>query len=174
MKLNKQFIKQQGEKPAALVECLRKMQNDGTGSSLIEYTRDWVERTNRGGLFDVSDDAYNIFRAIEVTMIDKLTSHLHSSIARLSSTADDCEKSKEAIVDHVVNDVHVQFHWSMMSVNIEESKHALELLTHVVQLWLTIRGYSISRMWIEDYKCVSKQSTKGKKGLSKSLKDQGQ
>ena len=109
----------------------------------------------------MSDDAYNLFRAIEVTMRDKLTSHLRSSLARLSSTADDCEKSKKAIVDHVVNDVDVQFYWSMMSVNIEESKRA--------QLWLRIRGYSISRMWIEDYKSVSKQSTKVKKGLRKSL-----
>lgn len=45
----------------------------------------------------------------------------------------------------------------MLSVDIEE-EHNSELLQHIVQLWLTIRGFSISKAWMENYKCAAKSN----------------
>ena len=52
----------------------------------------------------------------------------------------------------------------MLSVDIPEERNCLELLRHVVTLWLTIRGFSITKAWMEDYKSAVCTTTKGKKG----------
>ena len=165
MKLHNQFVKQPGEKAASFVKCIDYMHAVGPSSSLLEYTREWIDKVNRGGLFDVSDEAFHLFVAIEMAMRDRLATHLQSS-----STQD----SKGKIVDHVIGDCDVQFYWSLLSVDIRDDKDSLELLRRVVELWLTIRGYSMSKMWMENYKCAVNTTTKGKKGLRKDLKKQTQ
>ena len=51
-------------------------------------------------------------------------------------------------------------------MDICDDRDGLELLRHV-ELWLTIRGYSMSKMWMEDYKCAAHTTTKGKRSLRK-------
>ena len=41
-----------------------KITNDSV--SLIEYTNDWVDRTNRGGLFTVTDNFYRLIVRVEI------------------------------------------------------------------------------------------------------------
>ena len=86
MKLQTRFLKQPGNKAAVFVECLDHMEAEGPTSSLLAYTREWVDRINRGGLFDVSDEAYHLFLAIELSMREKLTEHLKRSITSLESS----------------------------------------------------------------------------------------
>ena len=136
MKLYNRFVKQPGEKAAAFVECIDHMRAGGPTSSLQEYTREWVEKVNRGGLFDVSDEAYNLFIAIEVAMLNRLTSHLKSSVWL---EAGDGKQGKDEIIDHVVSDCDVQFHWSLLSVDIRDDTDGFELLKNIIELWLTIR-----------------------------------
>ena len=171
MKLYNRFVKQPGEKAATFVECIDHMRADGPTSSLLEYTREWVDKVNRGGLFDVSDEAYYLFIAIETAMQERLTSHLQSSF---SLTPAESQSAKKAIVDHVLIDCDVQFHWCMLSVDIPDDRDGLELLRHVVELWLTIRGFGMSKAWMEEYKRSSHTSTKGKKSLRKDLKRAGE
>ena len=76
---------------------------------------------------------------------------------------------KSAIIEFVRKDDDVQFYWSMLSVDIEE-EHNSELLHHIVQLWLTIRGFSISKAWMENYKCAAKSDISKSKSLRKNLK----
>ena len=39
------------------VECIDQMHADGPVSSLLDFTKQWVETVNRGRLFDVSDNS---------------------------------------------------------------------------------------------------------------------
>ena len=64
MKLHQRFIKVPGEKAAQFVESLSHMHSEGPTSSLLEYTKEWVEKVNRGGLFIISDEAYRLFVSI--------------------------------------------------------------------------------------------------------------
>lgn len=73
MKLHTKFLKVPGEKAAQFVECLDHMKGDGTSSSLLNYTKEWVDKVNRGGLFEVPDETFALFVAIELTMRNKLT-----------------------------------------------------------------------------------------------------
>lgn len=167
MKLHQHFLKLPGDKAAQYVECLYNMQSDGPTSSLLDYTKCWIEKVNRGGLFDVSDEAYQLFRAIEMAMRNKLTNHL---MKQTSAIPQDSDEGKSAIIEFVLHDLDVQFYWSMIDTDIEDEGHSSELLRHIVQLWLTIRGFSISKAWIEDYKCALSTTASKTKSLRKGLK----
>ena len=165
MKLQLKFLKQPGNKAAVFVECLDHMEVEGSTSSLLSYTREWVDKINRGGLFDVSDEAYYLFVAIELSMRKKLMNHLKRSI-----TLPESVEGKSAIVEFVTGDSDVQFHWLILSVDIEDEQDSDELLKRIVELWLNIRGFSISKGWMEDYKAIVCETTKRKKSLRKGLK----
>ena len=165
MKLHQRFFKAPGEKAARFVECLSQMHSEGPTSSLLDYTKEWVERVNRGGLFIISDEAYRLFASIEMAMRSKLTEHL-----RKQRTTEDSKEGKLAITYFVIHNDNVQFYWSLISIDIENEEANSELLQHIVKLWLTIRGFSISKAWMEDYKGARAICTAKSKALRKELK----
>lgn len=140
-----------------------KMHVDGPATSSLDYTRDWVKRVDRGGLFDVSNETYLLFYWIEDVMRDVLTSHISNSTLLPSEGS---EEIKKMIIEAVVFNRDIQFRWS---VDISEDSDSTELLTHIVSLWLNIRGFSISKSWMEDYKVKTATTTKAKKSLRKEL-----
>ena len=73
-----------------------------------------------------------------------------------------------AIIGSVAQDEDVLFYWSMNSVDISEKSHSVELLSSVISLWVTIRGFSIASTWMEEYKQAAK-TTKAKHSLRKGL-----
>ncbi len=158
MKLQKKYLKEHGKKAAKFVSCLDCMYADGPSSSLLNYTREWVERVNRGGLFDVSDTAFNLLVAIETVMRNKLMNHLS------------LKKSRQMIKN--LSNPDIQFSWNIMDTNLEEEE-SKELLTHIIKLWLNIRGFSISKEWMETYKHIC-SGAKKKKSLRRELKRQQQ
>ena len=81
------------------------------------------------------------------------------------------DSSKEILIRRIMDDEDVQFYWSMLALDIEDEDHSSELLWTIVQQWMTMRGFAITSAWTEDYKRVSKKTTKGSKGLRKRLKD---
>ena len=120
--------------------------------SFNEYVKSWTKNNDRGGLKHVSLDTFNCFKAIE------LISH------RLISEGG----YKDDVISHTVCDPNVVFHWDLVS-DISDEAHSLELLREVIELWFTIRGFSIANQLFEDYKRASKMNIKGKKGLRKTL-----
>ena len=56
------------EKAASFVECLSHMAIDGNETSLMDYTKEWIEKINRGGLFEVKDNTFQLFQAIELAL----------------------------------------------------------------------------------------------------------
>ena len=76
LKLYQRFVKMPGKKAAQFVECLGNMHSKGPTSSLLDYTKEWMEKVNRGGLFDISDKVYRLFVSIELVMRSKLMEHL--------------------------------------------------------------------------------------------------
>ena len=69
MKLKKKFTKATAtnEKALKFIECLNKMEItiDGPESAFYDYTKEWVTKVDRGGLFKVSDNAYLLFASTE-------------------------------------------------------------------------------------------------------------
>ena len=79
-------------------------------------------------------------------------------------------EDKGTIINSVAHDEDVLFHWSMSSIDIAEESHSAELLSNVISLWVTIRGFSIASTWMEQYKQATK-TTKAKHSLRKGLRE---
>ena len=83
MKLKKKYEKQPNNARALkYMACLNVMSEEkGEDVEFLQYTKLWVEQVNRGGLFQVNNDAYIIFRAMEllasqcVLSVERVTSH---------------------------------------------------------------------------------------------------
>ena len=66
--------------------------------------------------------------------------------------------AKSSLIHSVACDEGVQLYWAMQSVDIDNDEHSAELLHHIIELWVTIRGFSIAGSWLEDYKKVMNTS----------------
>ena len=164
--LMKKYEKNVTEKSASFVECLSSMAITGEEGSFLEYTTEWVSKVNRGGLFEVNDTTFALFREIELCIRDKLT-----SILATSSMQPD---QKDKLIKTVHEDIDVQFYWSLLSTDLETSNLAEELLRDIIELWLNIRGFSVAGQWMEVYKHNKSTTTKRAKSLRKTLKRKGE
>lgn len=169
MSLLRHYKEQHGSKAASFVECLSHMAIDGPEDSFLDYTKEWIHKVNRGGLFEVNNGAYMLFESIELASCEKLKEHLEGQQTALNLSCTD----KRSIIDFVVSDTDVKFNWSMVSVDIEDENDCEELLHKITEKWLTIRGFSIASAIVEQYKRITKtnnsKSTSLRKGLQKAM-----
>ena len=161
--LLRRYKQQHGQKAASFVECLSHMAVDGPGDSFMDYTKEWISKVNRGGLFETSDNAYMLFASIELASYEKLEERLVCQPSTSSCT------DKKSIVDSVLKDTDVRFFWSMLSVDVDIEEDANELLVNIIDMWLTIRGFSIAGSLLEEYKRIAKTNTSKTSSLRKGL-----
>ena len=112
--------------------------SDGTGVvSLMNYTLEWMKRVNRGGLFEVSDKAFLLFREIELTTRDALMSSLQSRHS----------DGKNDISSLACADAYVVSYWEQIACDLNNAQ-SMSLLKEIVDLWITIRGHSIAGQFL--------------------------
>ena len=126
-----------------LILCLVEMceDNDDTDSSA-----DWTKQISRGGLKLVKNKSYQFFHAMEMYVRRHFTVMFAPTISA---------GSKVMLVDKVATD-DVLFYWSMLAVEWEEEENVL--LRMIIDLWVTIRGFSFATSWLEMYKQVNKKT----------------
>ena len=88
--------------------------------SFLEYTSAWISRVNRGGLFELNDTAYRLFKEFELEIWISLPSHL-----KRNKTAN---TSKESLIPSVINKKKVQIHWYNLCTDMHDTTLAIELL----------------------------------------------
>ena len=162
MKLRKKFEGKNGEKPSQFMECLTQMSNIGDDASFYDYTKKWVESVNRGGLFLVNDSTLRFFKSIEVKVQELLPHHLAKS------------GDKKSLIRTIVTDPDIEFNWCMLSVDIRKEEDASELLQIIVESWVTMRGFALTSMWLEEYKRATAKNVKKGKSLRKELQKEEQ
>ena len=99
------------------------------------------------------------FRALELKTRTVLPQHLRNPT-----------KTKQLLIQDLIEDDDVQFLWSMLSIDITDQNDSLHLLSNIAELWITIRGFSMTGSWIDQYKKEAKKTVKRKKSLRKGLK----
>ena len=119
----------------------------GEEADFYAYTSEWVKTVDRGGLFHINDPTFFLFRAVEMATQALLPKHLRNPSGN----------RKDGLQQKITEDEDVQFYWSMVSVDIEDETKSLELLQSIVELWVRIRGFSITSAWMEQYKRASQQ-----------------
>ena len=45
---------------------------ESTDSTFYDYTKQWTGKVNSGGLFEINDQSFRLFRAIEIAIQQKL------------------------------------------------------------------------------------------------------
>ena len=166
--LIKRFEARKDKKYALFVDCLLGMSinyEDSVESSFLEYTKRWTNIINRGGLFEINDQSFNFFKEVESTLQMKLQFFMLESAKGIEN-----KSYKDRIISEVTSDEDVLFHWSICAVHIMDEQLSNELLNYIVELWLTIRGFSLANEWLEIFKQKTVSSTKGKGGLRRRLK----
>ena len=120
---------------------------------------DWVNAVNRGGLLRVTDNTHLVFARMEAVV------QTHFAICKLKSITDG---QKDDRLTQIVSDDVVQFRWSLVSADMCE-RVSRELLKRIANMWITIRGHSFSKSYVEIYKQQQKKMTSRSKGLRKEL-----
>ena len=124
--LLKQYEKKHGDVAVQYVACLGEMAVEGESSDLLAYTKQWLELVNRGGLFPLSDEAFRLFIEIELCVRTYLPHHLLKPHSGAGFT--------ENVHDKVFNDENVQFYWSLLSQDINNSDTSNVLLKKIIKL----------------------------------------
>ena len=167
--LKKKYEKRSDPKALKYVHCLSEMnENTDTESeppAFLEYTKLWIDKVNRGGLFQVNNDVFLLFRAMETAVRRVLT----ISHASTNPTISIKEHTKTAIL----NDPAVLAHWNHIlgHCSTTNSNESDDLLEEISEKWATIRGYSFASGWVEHYQKAKKESNK-QKSLRKGLQQQ--
>ncbi|SMN02542.1 hypothetical protein SPONN_1264 [uncultured Candidatus Thioglobus sp.] len=152
-----------GDVYSQYVTCLGEMAVEGEGEDLLTYTKKWIEQINRGGLFPINDETFHLFIEIEKSVREYLPKYLCKY-----STNDRTFFTKN-VHDKVIEQDDVQFHWTLLSQDIDSPERSQILLGEVFKLWVTIRGFSMVASWVEMYKITEKTNTQKSTGLRKSL-----
>jgi hypothetical protein len=157
----RKYETRKGDVYSQYVQCLGDMAVEGEGDDVLLYTRKWLDQVNRGGLFPLNDSTFTFFVAIEKQVRNVLPHHVVKP--------SDKETFKKAVIEKVVQDEDVQFHWALINQDIDKPEDAEALLVEIVKLWVTIRGFSLAASWMEEYKKNSKKTTQKSTGLRKSI-----
>ena len=117
----------------------------------------WLNAVDRGGLVHINHTTFKLFYAIEMELRNHLT------VSRVTDMNDEFKyKVKTAIFD----DVDVKYYMDCVTEDLEDDERK-ELLEKMVNLYITVRGFSFVRSWLEMYK----QAEKVKLQKSKSLRN---
>ena len=78
--------------------------------------------------------------------------------------------SKAALVESIATDEDVLFYWSIISA---EEKEEQILLRMLIEMWVSVRGFSFAKSMLEMYKQAQKKTVQKSKGVRKQLIGKG-
>jgi hypothetical protein len=140
--------------------CLTEFCNEDIEcTDLSTYSAQWVKQVNRGGLREVNDMVYLLCREIELEVRKYF---VKDSIRKLMPG------SKEIIVGAILLNEFVQFQCCMLSLDLQDDD-AQDLLKMIADLWVTIRGFSFVKSWLESYKQAKGKGTAKSRSLRAKL-----
>lgn len=149
--LKKKVAKSHHSNKKDLLLCLNDLSmcddDDDPGSSA-----DWIRAVDRGSLIHINNMTFELFLSME------------QSIRR-------CVKAGQELGDarsQLKEDENILFYWSILTAN-QSNDVSTTILEMVLDLWITVRGFSLAGAWVEEYKITQKKTTQKSKALRKQL-----
>ena len=121
-----------------------------------DCSADWTKQINRGGLKLVNGNTYQFFVAIETRL---------QQFLRVTSAESISHGIK---METISGDEDVLFFWTILTAEWEGEEEKV-LLSMVIELWITIRGISFARSFLDMFKQLNKKTVQKSKGLRKKL-----
>ena len=145
--------------------CLWSMcedEDETNADNFLTYTKSWIERVNRGGLFPVSNGAYLLFKQLEIEI---------QKVYNLANLKTESIPLRKEAIKKLLESEDVYFYWYLLSEELEDIQEdsRLELLQMIVDLWITIRCYSFAKSVMELHKQLYSLNTSKAKSLRKSI-----
>ena len=137
------------------------VRSECSSENLLNYTKEWIDRVNRGGLFPLNDATYRFFVSVEKEVRTILPSHM-------TKTQVSADSFKRDVIEKIMRSQNIQWHWTLISQCIDSEEEAIELLKEIVTLWVTVRGFSITATWMEIFK-QEKRKPQRKEDLGNNL-----
>ena len=160
--LLKRYERSTGQIYERFFECLGNMAVVSDTSDFIDYTKEWMSKVNRGGLFPLNDMTFLLF--VEIEKQTRLL--LPDQLIQQSSTSDEL---KDNVIEKIKSNDDVQWQWTLISQCIDSEDDAIWLLNEIVKLYVTIRGFSIAATWMEVYKKQVKKRNKEDRWTKKTI-----
>jgi hypothetical protein len=141
-----------------LLLCLDDIvESDDQDSTEIDDSEKWLQTIDRGGLIYIDDCMFDFLVATEI--------EIRKSFADLQSTDDNL---KDIAIHNIIKNEDVLCYWDFLSIN-WDTDEAKALLQLIVTHYVTIRGFSFAKSFMEKYKQSMKKTTQKSKGLRKKL-----
>ena len=118
----------------------------------------WTNPIERGGLWHVNECIFTLFSILE----DKIRRHLKLVLKSLN------EEIKKIILQAIMKNEDLWFQWTLITAN-ADAFIGMELLHHISELYLTLRGFAFASFCFELYKQCSKKPFKKSKSLCKKV-----
>lgn len=129
-----------------MVSALMELVLDNKDDTGQEHATEWINLVDRGGLWCIKSGIFWFFCAIEEELCSYLTV---SSVKELSAGMKHTMGMKHTIISTIINSDNVALYWCMLCTDAEE-----ELLMRIVELWVTIRGFSFIHSWMEMFQKI--------------------
>ena len=124
-----------------------------------DNSTDWLDKINRGGLIFVSHNTYRFFYYVEM----ELRKHFNHQ-----NTTCMTEGFRSKVLDLVSNDVDVLHAWCVCQRDMEDEERT-ELLKIILSTYITVRGFSFTRSFMELYKQLNSKTIQKSKALRKNI-----
>ena len=131
--------------------------------SFLEYTKCWIAKQNRGGLFQLKNEAYLFFRSIECRCREYFQK---KHIKTMADTTD----IKSPVLNAIYKDQVVKKHWQEATTG-QDPTQSNEVMQMCIKLWVDIRGHAFATHWVEHFKHLQTIEASSKKSLRKNLKN---
>ena len=125
-----------------IVECIMDLLVEEEDTKEEEVAAEWVRAVDGGGLWQIKLGTFFLFCAI--------AEELHSYL-KFSRVKEISDGAKMEIVRAIISNDDVAFYWSMLCTGAGDEEKD-ELLSQIVDLRVTIRGFSFARSWMEMFK----------------------
>ena len=119
------------------------------------YPSDWINAIDRGGLVRVSENTCLLFHSIE-----QVVRSMYNRATMETMT----DGIKQRLSEAVMADDDVMFYWCLLSVEIEDAEGE-EQLKVIVNLFITVRGFSFAKSVMEMYKQENNKCTQKSQNL---------
>lgn len=138
--------------------ALNKHDINNTEKTFLEYTKEWVDKTNRGGIFLVNDEFYIFIRRLEISARKVLN-------VKLMKTYNG-ENLQEMLLIEFERNTLIDLSWCNLTSCIENVELSTKIQRQVFQKWINIRRNAFVKAWVDILKLKHIEQLK-KKTISK-------
>ena len=97
--LLKRYEKRNGRKYETFIECLGDMAvQSESANDILDYTKEWIDKVNRGGLFPLNDVTFLFFVSVEVEVRHILPTHM-------TKPPESSDAFKQDVIERIVQNV---------------------------------------------------------------------